>query len=287
MSGSTAPGATVVVSRDNVWVARGSADTAGRFSLPVPLTAGGNRLVAVAEADGLQRAAREVTVTYAPPPPAAPAPAAPAPAPEATVPEASREPAVPPPLSAGNLADIVGHWAEADIRSLVTAGIVTGFPDQTFRPEDPVTREQFSVLLARALGLTADAAGPLPFADAAVIGDRATGRSVRSPPWSSRGWWGGDEDQTFRPQALITRGEMAVLVTRALAHLGVEVPVADTEAPPALAFTDQERIPAWSAPAIRTAAAAGLVGGFPDGTFRPDLPATRVQNRLLSAAPIR
>ncbi|TVY10014.1 S-layer homology domain-containing protein [Paenibacillus cremeus] len=43
--------------------------------------------------------------------------------------------------------DVKGHWAEATIYRLVDQGILDGFPDGTFRPNDPVTADQFVKML--------------------------------------------------------------------------------------------------------------------------------------------
>lgn len=45
--------------------------------------------------------------------------------------------------------DIKGHWAEKDIVKLLETGILTGFPDGTFRPNDPLTRGQFASILMK------------------------------------------------------------------------------------------------------------------------------------------
>ncbi|WP_249863732.1 S-layer homology domain-containing protein [Paenibacillus konkukensis] len=45
------------------------------------------------------------------------------------------------------LTDIKGHWAEPAITKLVDQGILDGFPDGTFRPDEPVTADQFVKML--------------------------------------------------------------------------------------------------------------------------------------------
>ena len=55
------------------------------------------------------------------------------------------------PASALAASDVEGHWAEAVIESWVDAGKAGGYADGTFRPNAPVTRAEFSVLLARAM----------------------------------------------------------------------------------------------------------------------------------------
>ncbi|AZR73790.1 hypothetical protein BBF96_10570 [Anoxybacter fermentans] len=51
------------------------------------------------------------------------------------------------------LTDIDSHPARGYIAALVNEGIVTGFPDKTFRPEEKLTRAQVVTMLIRALGL--------------------------------------------------------------------------------------------------------------------------------------
>ena len=51
------------------------------------------------------------------------------------------------------LNDIEGHWAEKEIEALVSAGIITGYPDGTFRPNQPITREEMVVILSRLVNL--------------------------------------------------------------------------------------------------------------------------------------
>lgn len=45
--------------------------------------------------------------------------------------------------------DIAGHWAEREIRSAIERGLLRGYPDGTFRPEQPVTRAELAVILDR------------------------------------------------------------------------------------------------------------------------------------------
>ena len=43
------------------------------------------------------------------------------------------------------------HWAYDAVNKLVAAGIVEGFPDGTFRPDESFTREQMAVVVSRVL----------------------------------------------------------------------------------------------------------------------------------------
>jgi len=52
--------------------------------------------------------------------------------------------------AAVNFSDIRGHWAEQTILWAAENGIVSGYPDGTFKPENPVSEAEFLVMLFRA-----------------------------------------------------------------------------------------------------------------------------------------
>ena len=51
------------------------------------------------------------------------------------------------------LKDIDGTWAQSDIENLVAAGVISGYPDGTFKPNQTVTREEMVVILSRIVNL--------------------------------------------------------------------------------------------------------------------------------------
>ncbi|WP_242985420.1 S-layer homology domain-containing protein [Vallitalea okinawensis] len=48
--------------------------------------------------------------------------------------------------------DIEGHWAEKNIEEATGAGLMIGYPDGTFRPDETVTRAEFATVLAKLKG---------------------------------------------------------------------------------------------------------------------------------------
>lgn len=102
----------------------------------------------------------------------------------------------------------------------------------------------------------------------------------------------GYPDGTFGPGRSVTRAEFAVMLQRLLDGLrggsghGAPGDGADGGTDAAPAFTDAPEIPAWAAGAIARAAASGLLGGYPDGTFRPHQPISRQEAAaILSRVP--
>lgn len=49
--------------------------------------------------------------------------------------------------------DITGHWAEKKIRKVMARGLMLGYPDGSFKPNEPLSRAEAAVLLDRLLGL--------------------------------------------------------------------------------------------------------------------------------------
>lgn len=47
------------------------------------------------------------------------------------------------------LHDVRGHWAKDEINAMIRRGVINGYPDKTFRPDQPITRAEFLVLLSR------------------------------------------------------------------------------------------------------------------------------------------
>lgn len=163
------------------------------------------------------------------------------------------------------LSDIEGHWGEKDILRLVSLGVVGGYEDGTFRPEAGITRQEFAKMVVLAAGLEPDAEPELTFADTDEIAEWARGyvsAAVRA------GIITGVGDNRFAPTDPVTRAQAATMIMRSLGEVGTSLE---------LTFADAESIPEWAKAAILGAVEKGIVNGFEDNTFKPDLSATRVQ----------
>jgi len=150
--------------------------------------------------------------------------------------------------------DIAGHWAGAQIAGWVDKGLVKGYPDGTFRPDDNVTRAEFMALVNGAFGYTSKAAVSYKDVPAGAWYADAVAKA------GAAGYIGGYGDGTIRPDNPITRAEAATVVMR------IKGLAADSGA--AAKFTDAEAVPAWSRGAVGAVAASGIMGGYPGGSFR-------------------
>lgn len=181
-------------------------------------------------------------------------------------------------------ADLAGHWAEQDIRTLAARLLVDGVSAERFEPDGMLTRAQFAALLARGLSL-------LP----AGQEEGASFRDVPAEAWFAQpvaqavraGLIEGGADGAFRPLEPVTRQEMAVMLQRAARYAGLPV----EEAPPAeaAAATDLGQGADWALPALQYALGQGFFAGDADGRVRPQAYVARAEaavalKRLLQAA---
>jgi hypothetical protein len=176
------------------------------------------------------------------------------------------------------LVDMKGHWAAQTVQELVDKGIISGYEDNTFRPDNLINRAECSAILARALELPAGAATLDAFSDSADV-----------PAWAKdpvaaaveaallKGYPEADGSTTFRPARQVTRAELAVILSR------VVVKELGEQQPAAASFADLEKIPAWALDGVNLAAEKGLVQGYPDGTFQPDKEVTRAEAAAMIA----
>jgi hypothetical protein len=164
------------------------------------------------------------------------------------------------PLIAG-FRDINGHWAQAAISEMSNKGIIRGYADYTFRPDNRITRAETAQILVNALGLSAKAA--VRFTD------------LPSTHWAydavtkaqAAGLFQGDPGGTFRPDDSITRAEMAAIVARARQLKGMAGGTPFSDVPESH----------WALPYIIQLYQEEWLRGYQDGTFRPNAGASRAE----------
>ena len=107
-------------------------------------------------------------------------------------------------------------WYTEAVRWAAETGIVTGYSDTKFGPDDPVTREQFAVMLYRYAqtldeGFTGSWSFPLDFPDAAQVSDYA----YEALCWlTMENVINGMEDGKLHPQGTATRAQLATMLMR-------------------------------------------------------------------------
>lgn len=158
-------------------------------------------------------------------------------------------------------------WAEVAVNSLYEKGIVSGKADGVFAPNDNVKRAEFIKMLTEAL-LTVDENAQSSFVD------------VDSDAWyykyiatcENAGLVAGYEDGSLKPEAAISRQEMAVMVKRFLNHRGITLNSGNAEL-----FADNSQIADYAKEAAGELLASGIMSGDENKNFMPTLSTTRAQ----------
>jgi hypothetical protein len=163
----------------------------------------------------------------------------------------------------------VSHWAWAFVEALFNAGLTAGFPDGTYRPNNPVTRAEMAVFLKQGVHggsyLPPAPDGSHPFSD---IGGHWAEAWIED--LYDEGLAVGHPDGTFRPDANVTRAEIAVLMLRVMYGPGYTPPPASGGA-----FTDIAGH--WAEDWIEQLKNEGITSGHPDGSYRPQSNGSRAE----------
>jgi uncharacterized repeat protein (TIGR02543 family) len=106
-----------------------------------------------------------------------------------------------------------GMWYAQAINRLTEMGILTGYPDGTFRPNGFITRAELTAIIARLEKLTLETTNP--FAD---VTDAHWAHGYISAVYI-KGWVSGYPGGTFKPDALASRAEAVKMIN---AELGRE-----------------------------------------------------------------
>ncbi|RKP53994.1 hypothetical protein D7Z26_11430 [Cohnella endophytica] len=150
-------------------------------------------------------------------------------------------------------------WSTDVINRATQLGIVSGYTDGSFHPNQRVTRAEFATLLARAFGLSATS---------------STSFSDTQNSWAkdsinalvSAGVVKGYPDGTFHPDQNISRAEMVSMLSRLTKFV----------TPKSSLFTDVST--SWYSDAVNAFATAGIVNGVGNGQFEPNGFATRSES---------
>lgn len=181
-------------------------------------------------------------------------------------------------LLSDNLFDDVkaSDWFAPYVNGLVSLGILNGRgyrADGTpyFDPQGLITRGEFSKILATAAGEDLE-----PYSGYSMFGDTAGHWAASYINWTfENGIVTGFPDRTFRPDALITREEMAVMICRYAEYQGIALP----EVKEKVTFVDADQI-VWSGKYVYAMQQAGIINGYDENggcCFKPQGNATRAE----------
>lgn len=157
--------------------------------------------------------------------------------------------------------DTVGHWASEYITDLSSRKIINGYSDNTFRPENLISREEAAQMLSNYIGGSGGSA-EVPYDSIGRWSSPAIQNLI------SKRIISGYEDGSFRPQNQITRAEFSTMVYNMMSSKG-------QLGPDNRSFDDTAGH--WAQNSIGTLAGNGIINGYDDGSFRPDSNITRAE----------
>ena len=173
-------------------------------------------------------------------------------------------------VKSGSFRDVTrGHWAFASVERAAELGLVTGYSDGTFRPDAPVTRAQFVLMLWRMCGKPAAA-------KAASFADASADWYQDALSWAvENGYVNGLSDTRFGPDAPITRQQATAILFRLNGgQSGTELTLTGIYEQ---TFTDSTTIAAWAKDATWWAVYHELVSGVGGSRIAPEANASRAQ----------
>ncbi len=186
-----------------------------------------------------------------------------------------------------DLSDIKGHWAEEDIRVLVEKGIISGYPDGSFKPNKSITRAEFVKLVVKTFDLKSYDSSAL---------EKLLYEDTFNSEWhhwaleyiniaTTRGIIQGTGKGKFSPNEPLTREQMAVIIHKLIYEdtpielLGLSnIHIAYS---PELIFNvkDFNQISSWAQGEVIQTILLGIMRGYGTKTFyfKPRNEATRAE----------
>ncbi len=170
------------------------------------------------------------------------------------------------------------HWAAAQIKELSQSGVIVGYPDGTFKPDDNVSRAEFACMAIRALGQEhTTVAQPVNFTDITkdfwaydMIQRALYFELISCPP----------EGQTFRPDDSVSHAEAVSVTVNALTTENISVQKAKEVL---RNYTDLATTPEWYLIPAGKAEILNMLVSIPGKpkALNANIPATRAEIAVL------
>ena len=160
-------------------------------------------------------------------------------------------------------------WAYNSITKMTKEGFMSGYKNGTFKPNDPLSREEAASLFSKMIGEPPSIMLASSFTD--ITSDRWSSLAIESVARANI--ISGYGDKKYRPEQYMSRQEFAVVADKYLHYQGYR-----TEDPTALDnihFSDQKFIAPWAQSSVRELALFGFINYSTTGLFNPEKYVTR------------
>lgn len=159
--------------------------------------------------------------------------------------------------------DIQMNWAKNAIQSVIDKGIFTGYPDGTFRPDDPITQAEFFTIVNRSFG----------FSELS----KKISTSIKANSWYSeeyskatvQGYLGLLKENMIQPVEPVSREEVGAILAYILKL--------EPDGKAATKFSDASDFETWSKALNGAISSKGYITGYLDNTFKPKMNITRAE----------
>jgi hypothetical protein len=165
-------------------------------------------------------------------------------------------------------------WAFHEIEACFRSGIVSGYLDGTYQPALSVSRDQMAVYIARAVA-GGDASVPKDYTVPSFTDVPTTNWAFHYIEYAAetnvvRGY----QDGSYQPLVTVDRGTMAVYIARSIV-----TPIGDDSSLPRPLIPTFPDVPTqyWSYPHVEYCFAEGVVRGYDDGLYHPEIVVSRDQ----------
>ncbi|WP_299484673.1 S-layer homology domain-containing protein [Acaryochloris sp. IP29b_bin.137] len=174
-----------------------------------------------------------------------------------------------PAFAQANFSDVsLGYWARPFIEKLAEKNVIKGFPDGTFKPDQPVTRAQFAAIVRQAF----DRESTRQYRGFADVPSNHWAQPAISKAYSTR-FMSGYPGNLFQPNQRIPKVQALVSLASGL-ELEPDAPTDEVLA----TYRDAADIPGYADKGVTAATEAGLVVNYPNANFlNPNQQATRAE----------
>ena len=163
--------------------------------------------------------------------------------------------------------DIGGHWAEKQMQAFINQGLLSGYGDGTYGPDDVITRSQFAALVNAAAGLTAET----EISAYTDVAESAWYYSALKKALAA-GYMQGTSSNTLAPEAMVTREQAVTMLAKLL---GMSPAEEDDRA--LNRYSDLDQVSDWAVEPFAAVVKSGYVTGTSETTLSPKAPLTRAQ----------
>lgn len=168
------------------------------------------------------------------------------------------------------------HWASKAIQTMTQQGYMSGYKDDQFKPEKPLTREEAAAIFSKMVGGASPIMLYSSFSD--ISSDRWSAAAIENV--ARKNIISGYGDKTYRPDQKMSRQEFTVIAHNYLHYVGYQT--MDPTVLDDIAYSDQKFIAPWAQNAVRELAYLGFLAYNPKTLFNPEKYITRAEAAEIS-----